>query len=196
VGQILFIECAEDVDLGTDSEVIANQLKARAQSISLNTDAAMEAVRNFWTLKALNQPRALRFNYITTGPVAQEEKAVSSKDNRKGLEVWESAKTSEDDANEIRNFLLDIGEGRYPDADMLPLGMIRQGKGKTHFTPDEQVTLMTLWCIVRSPLIFGGDLRKMDDATLALITNARFLRSTSTAAATNKSFVMMGRWRG
>jgi alpha-galactosidase len=64
-----------------------------------------------------------------------------------------------------------MGAGHYPDADMLPLGVIRQGQGKTHFTPDEQVTLMTLWCIVRSPLIFGGDLMKMDAATLALITN-------------------------
>jgi len=68
-----------------------------------------------------------------------------------------------------------IGHGHYPDADMLPLGEIRQGKGKTRFTPDEQVTLMTLWSIFRSPLIFGGDLTKMDDATLALITNDEVL---------------------
>jgi alpha-galactosidase len=68
-----------------------------------------------------------------------------------------------------------IGNGHYPDADMLPLGEIRQGKGKTRFTPDEQVTLMTLWSIFRSPLIFGGDLTKMDDATLALITNDEVL---------------------
>lgn len=68
-----------------------------------------------------------------------------------------------------------IGDGHYPDADMLPLGLIRQGKGKTRFTPDEQVTLMTLWSIFRSPLIFGGDLTKMDDATLALITNDEVL---------------------
>jgi alpha-galactosidase len=68
-----------------------------------------------------------------------------------------------------------IGDGHYPDADMLPLGVIRQGKGKTHFTHDEQVTLMTLWSIFRSPLIFGGDLTRMDDATLALITNDEVL---------------------
>lgn len=68
-----------------------------------------------------------------------------------------------------------IGKGHYPDADMLPLGEIRQGKGKTRFTPDEQLTLMTLWSIFRSPLIFGGDLTKMDPATLALITNDEVL---------------------
>jgi len=67
------------------------------------------------------------------------------------------------------------GPGHFPDADMLPLGTIRQGKSMTHFTHDEQVTLMTLWSIFRSPLIFGGDLTKMDAATLALITNDEVL---------------------
>jgi alpha-galactosidase len=64
-----------------------------------------------------------------------------------------------------------IGDGHYPDADMLPLGMIRQGKSMTHFTRDEQYTLMSLWCIFRSPLMFDGDLTRMDDFTLSLITN-------------------------
>ena len=67
------------------------------------------------------------------------------------------------------------GAGHYPDADMLPLGMIRQGKSMTRFTHDEQYTLMTLWCIFRSPLMIGGDLRKMDDFTLSLITNDEVL---------------------
>ena len=45
-------------------------------------------------------------------------------------------------------------------ADMLPLGKLRvtdkEGGGSaTKFTPDEQQTLITLWCIFRSPLIFG-----------------------------------------
>jgi alpha-galactosidase len=67
------------------------------------------------------------------------------------------------------------GGGHYPDADMLPLGMIRQGKSMTRFTHDEQYTLMTLWCIFRSPLILGGDMTKMDDFTFSLITNDEVL---------------------
>jgi alpha-galactosidase len=62
-------------------------------------------------------------------------------------------------------------EGNWPDADMLPLGVLDLGKRKTRFTADEQVTLMTLWSIARSPLIMGGDLRKLDDITRALLTN-------------------------
>jgi alpha-galactosidase len=68
------------------------------------------------------------------------------------------------------------GPGHWPDADMLPLGTIglRAEVGdprKTNFTPDEQRTMMTLWSIFRSPLMFGGDLPSNDAATLALITN-------------------------
>jgi alpha-galactosidase len=65
--------------------------------------------------------------------------------------------------------------GNWPDADMLPLGTLEMGRRKTRFTPDEQVTLLTLWSIARSPLIIGGDLRKLDDATCSLLTNDEVL---------------------
>jgi len=61
--------------------------------------------------------------------------------------------------------------GRWPDADMLPLGVLDLGRRTTRFTPDEQRTLLTLWSIARSPLIHGGDMTKTDAATLALLTN-------------------------
>src|SRR5690242_21266875 len=65
--------------------------------------------------------------------------------------------------------------GRWPDADMLPLGRLQLGKRDCRFTPDEQRTLMTLWSIARSPLIMGGDLRYLDTVTLALLTNREVL---------------------
>lgn len=61
--------------------------------------------------------------------------------------------------------------GAWPDADMLPLGRLALGDRDSNFTPDEAQTLMTLWSIARSPLIMGGDLRYLDEATLALLTN-------------------------
>ena len=67
------------------------------------------------------------------------------------------------------------GPGHFPDADMLPLGTISMGKRRTHFNADEQVTLLTLWCIARSPLILGADLTKLDGPTLELITNDEVL---------------------
>jgi hypothetical protein len=64
--------------------------------------------------------------------------------------------------------------GAWPDADMLPLGIV-EFKRKTRLTADEQFTMMTLWCIARSPLMHGGDLAKTDAFTLSLLTNDEVL---------------------
>ena len=71
----------------------------------------------------------------------------------------------------LRNWTPYRGPGHFPDADMLPIGVLQLGKSRTHFTHDEQFTLLTLWSIARSPLILGADLTKLDDFTLGLITN-------------------------
>jgi alpha-galactosidase len=68
----------------------------------------------------------------------------------------------------------------WPDADMLPLGRIgiRAERGEDRsslFTHDEQQTLMTLWSIFRSPLMFGGDLPSNDSFTLSLLSNSEVL---------------------
>ena len=59
---------------------------------------------------------------------------------------------------------------------MLPIGRLgpRPGEGDvrdTKFTRDEQITLMTLWSMFRSPLMMGGDLLSMDEWTTSLLTN-------------------------
>jgi hypothetical protein len=65
--------------------------------------------------------------------------------------------------------------GAWPDADMLPLGVLALGKRSTNFTRDEQRVVMTLWSIARAPLMFGGDMVKMDEYTLSLLTNDEVL---------------------
>ncbi len=67
------------------------------------------------------------------------------------------------------------GPGHWPDAGMLPLGVLDLGRRSTRFTRDEQLTLMTLWCIARSPLMFGGDLTRLDAWTLSLLTHREVL---------------------
>lgn len=79
-----------------------------------------------------------------------------------------------------------VGDHNWPDCDMLPLGHIgiRSVDGnwphpwgengadrQTRFTKDEQLTMMTLWTIFRSPMFFGGELRDNDQWTLDLLTN-------------------------
>ena len=70
------------------------------------------------------------------------------------------------------------GPGHWPDADMLPIGPINlvwDKAGRTRFTRDEQVTMLTLWSIFRSPLMIGGEMTGFDDFTLGLLTNPGIL---------------------
>ena len=86
-----------------------------------------------------------------------------------------------------------INENNWPDADMLPIGKLRKtGVGQweanklkatiedatdeySRFTKDEQITMMNLWSILRSPLMIGGNLPENDDFTLSLLTNKELL---------------------
>ena len=72
--------------------------------------------------------------------------------------------------------------GTFPDLDMLPLGLQSRGNGvpptPCKFTHNEQTLLMTLWSIVRAPLIIGAllPLEQDDVWTLNLLTNKVMLQ--------------------
>ncbi len=69
-------------------------------------------------------------------------------------------------------------EGCWPDCDMLPIGKLGKGHGHewtSNFTDDELKTMMTLWCVCRSPLMIGTDLPQLDEKNLALLTNPDIL---------------------
>ncbi len=75
-----------------------------------------------------------------------------------------------------------VQPGAWPDCDMLPLGhlkMTEKHDGKngvyTNFTKDEQITMMTLWGIFRSPLMMGGEMRDNDEFTLSLLQNRELI---------------------
>ncbi len=70
--------------------------------------------------------------------------------------------------------------GNWPDADMLPEGWLGPHPGwgeprQSRLTQDEQRTEFTLWAIARSPLIFGGNLTRLDAFTRSLLTNQTLL---------------------
>jgi hypothetical protein len=84
-------------------------------------------------------------------------------------------------------------KGGWPDGDMLPLGHIgiRAERGNNRmsaFTKDEQYTLMTLWSMFRSPLMFGGDLPGTDSFTLALLTNKEVLKVLNSSSNNKQLF--------
>ncbi|NVM74462.1 hypothetical protein FHW83_000222 [Duganella sp. SG902] len=90
-------------------------------------------------------------------------------------DFWDEWKLLKEQFQRLENWNPVMGPNAWPDADMLPLGRLAMGSRDTKFTPDEQQTLMSLWSIARSPLIMGGDLRHLDAATLALLTNPEVL---------------------
>ena len=66
------------------------------------------------------------------------------------------------------------GPGGWNDPDYLLLGYLSNWKGGTApspLTPNEQYTHVSLWCLVAAPLIFSGDITRLDDFTLNLLCN-------------------------
>jgi alpha-galactosidase len=104
-------------------------------------------------------------------------------------DVWDVWKTTENfpqgPGNQFARtaaWAVHSGPGHWPDADMLPLGSLRPSAGwgesrETRLTKEEQRSLLTLWCIVRSPLIMGGNLTALqtDPWTTSLLTNDEVL---------------------
>lgn len=74
-----------------------------------------------------------------------------------------------------------LGGKSWPDLDMLPLGWltdpgVNEGPHRRcNLNLDEQRTQMALWSITKSPIMYGGDLRKIDETTFNLITHPTLL---------------------
>lgn len=94
-------------------------------------------------------------------------------------DFWDSWEPLKKMFDYCRDWFPYVKEGHWPDCDMLPLGKLRlcnEGGGDyTNFTEDEQSLLMTLWCIFRSPLMFGGDMPSNDEFTLSLLQNKELI---------------------
>jgi alpha-galactosidase len=75
------------------------------------------------------------------------------------------------------------GPGHWNDLDMLMVGKANwpdhlgqydipdRPPRPTKLTPDEQITHISLWSLMASPLLFSGDLSQLDTETIALLTN-------------------------
>jgi alpha-galactosidase len=74
-------------------------------------------------------------------------------------------------ANQLHRF---GGPGHWNDPDYLLLGYLSNWQGSTAptpLTPNEQYSHVSLWCLVAAPLIFSGDITRLDEFTLSLLTN-------------------------
>ena len=95
-------------------------------------------------------------------------------------DLWDNWKSIRTMYDRIEDWSKLVEVGHWPDADMLPLGHIglRAERGNdrlSELTHDEQQTMITLWSIFRSPLMFGGDLPTLDPFTTSLLTRGDVL---------------------
>jgi len=70
------------------------------------------------------------------------------------------------------------GPGGWNDPDYLLLGYLSNWKGQTvstPLTPNEQYSHVSLWCLLAAPLIFSGDITRLDEFTLNLLSNDEIL---------------------
>jgi alpha-galactosidase len=65
------------------------------------------------------------------------------------------------------------GPGGWNDPDNILIGHIIWKKQlvPAPLTPDEQYTYVSLWSLLAAPLVFGGDMTKLDEFTLSLLEN-------------------------
>jgi len=138
----------------------------------------IEALRNAMTRSG--RPMVLSLSPGPT-PLCEAEHV------EKYSQMWRISNDMWDNWPELRNqfgychlWAPHIGPNHWPDADMLPLGLLRlrgfkDGPRLSRLTHNEQITLMTLWSIFRSPLMMGGDLPTLDPFTLSLLTNQEVL---------------------
>ena len=154
-------------------------MKYRPQSPYADRDE-IEMIR-----KAIDQCGRDMVLSLSPGPaVLKEEKHLKAHANMWRMtddfwDVWEALYAM---FERCEKWAPHVGEHHWPDCDMLPLGHIGIRSSEhgftdrmTHFTREEQKTMMTLWGIFRSPLMMGGEMRDNDDWTLSLLTNEDLL---------------------
>ena len=135
----------------------------------LGNQAEVEAVRT--AIDRTGRPMVLSLSPGETIITAADHVVCHANMWRISDDFWDNWQALLEQFDRLRKWAPYCGPGHFPDADMLPFGVLDQGRRTTHFTSEEQQTAMTLWSIARSPLIMGGDLTKLDVATRSLLTN-------------------------
>jgi alpha-galactosidase len=108
-------------------------------------------------------------------------------------DLWDNWTALDAEFDVLRDWSPFRTTGAWPDPDMIPIGRLaKQGPvGSPRFsslTADEQRTLMTLWSITRSPMMWGGNLTENRAQELALMTNAAVL-AVDQNSANNRQLV-------
>lgn len=149
-------------------------------------EAEIEAVRA--AIDRTGRPMVLSLSPGETALTAAEHVARNANLWRISDDFWDNWPALYAQFARLENWNAFRGPGYWPDADMLPFGVIDLGRRTTRFTPAEQRTVMSLWSIARSPLMHGGDMTMMDDFTLSLLTNNEVIAVNQHSASNRPLF--------
>ena len=158
----------------------------------------IEAIR-----KAIDKSERPMVLSLSPGPTSLgNSNSVSSSANmwRISGDFWDEWKPLKEHFELCRLWASSIRPNHWPDSDIIPLGQLRvRGFSdedwarnlpkQTRFTRDEARTLMSLWLISRSPLMFGGDLPTLDPFTFSLLTNKEALAVNQESTGNRELFV-------
>jgi alpha-galactosidase len=131
--------------------------------------AEIEAIRR--AIDAAQRPMLLSLSPGATALSAAEHVRQHANLWRISDDFWDNWDVLREQFNLLARWNAQRGPGHWPDADMLPFGVLDLGRRSSRFTRDEQRTVMTLWSIARSPLMHGGDMTKIDEFTLSLLSH-------------------------
>jgi hypothetical protein len=115
-------------------------------------------------------------------PIDQADHIVANANMwRISADFWDDWKKLDHQFDLLAKWSEAAGPGHWPDADMIPFGHIGIRNRTpntpnpcdrwTRYTPEEQRTLLTLWCLAPSPLMLGMNLPDLDSATLSFLSN-------------------------
>ena len=103
-GEALFLEGAEDLDRVNAAETVTVQVKRTQDGVSLNSQNARDAIRNFWATVQRSPERIVKFVYLTTSHVAMERDARFW--GLPGIDAWGKAAFDPSLAEAVRQQLL------------------------------------------------------------------------------------------
>jgi alpha-galactosidase len=107
----------------------------------------------------------------------------------------------------LNEWSLFIGQGSWPDADMIPFGRLcLTGYPEAHGHPnhgkrehdsflsyEEQKTMFTLWCMARSPLMWGGAPSLSKDSVFQILGNKELLHINQNSIHNHQLYQPNGR---
>lgn len=108
-----------------------------------------------------------------TAPVEEAEHFMTYANSwRIKDDVWDNSKHLRDIFPIAEKWVKYSGEGHFPDADMLPIGRLLKcggfgGERDSRLTKGEKEMMLTLWAMLRSPLMMGGHLKETKEEDLA-----------------------------